>query len=535
MKFVQYPMVRSEADGFWLKHCGFLDLSVEQFMVIQQSLLLQQLQEIADCPLSRRLLGKKAPETMDEFRRSIPLTTYEDYLPHLQQGNEDCLPDKPRIWAHTSDSSGFKHVPYTPQFYDRTLDNLMAAFVLACSKSRGQSSLAEGDHVLFNVAPLPYMSGILAHGASQRFNLKPVISPDVQDSMDFKEKVTKGFEVALQSGVDIIIGMASVLVKMGKNFENRSNITKSSNRSLHPGTVYRYTRALLKSKSEKRDILPKDLWPAKAIIGWGIDISIYRDDIYKYWGKYPYEFHACTEAGIIALQSWNKRGLTFIPDSNFYEFIPENEWLKSKESGYQPRTVLLSEVKPGELYELVITSFYRMPFIRYRLGHLVRITELEDKQAGIALPQMVFEARADDVIDIAGFTRISEKTVAQAIAMSGLKSEGWLIRKEMVRGEYRLHLYIEADEERDPAEAASIIDQQIKNVDRFYSDLHSMMDIHPLEVTFLRRGTFNDYYEDKKKAGAELHERKPTPMNTPDEVVNNLLSLSAKSRQPRKW
>ena len=69
----------------------------------------------------------------------------------------------------------------------------------------------------------------------------------------------------------------------------------------------------------------------------------------------------------MAVQSWSRKGMTFIPHSNFFEFVPETEWFKSKNDVfYEPRTVLLSEVRPGERYELVITSFYGMPFIRYR-------------------------------------------------------------------------------------------------------------------------------------------------------------------------
>ena len=186
-------------------------------------------------------------------------------------------------------------------------------------------------------------------------------------------------------------------------------------------TSRRLSRAFLQSKLEGRSILPKDLWPVKALIGWGIDTSIYRDTVYKYWGAYPYEFHASTEAGIIAVQSWSRRDMTFIPHANFFEFIPEAEWLKSRDDIFhEPRTMLLSEVIPGERYELVITSFYGMPFIRYRLGHLIRITSLADEEAQVYLPQMVFEARADDLIDIAGFTRVSEKTVTQAIAGAGI-------------------------------------------------------------------------------------------------------------------
>ncbi len=511
-------------------NAGFFDLSIEQFMEIQQALLLPQLQRITHCRLGRRLIGKNIPASVDEFRNSVPLTRYDDYLPDLKQGNEDSLPEKSYVRVHTSDaSSSLKRVPYTRAFYNKQLGILMTVFAVACCKDNGQSSLAKGDRVLFNVAPSPYLSGILASGASDRFNLRSIMPPDLHDNMDFKEKVARGFELSLQSGVDILIAMTSVLVKMGNSSSRNSKKGSLLKYSLSPTVQYRFARAFLRSRLEKRNILPKDLWPVKALIGWGIDTNIYRERVHEYWGMYPYEFHACTEAGIMAMQNWNKKDLTFIPDSNFFEFIPESEWLESKKNRYyQPRSVLLSEVKPGERYELVITSFYGMPFVRYRLGHLVRITSLHDDEAQVYLPQMVFEARADDLIDIAGFTRISEKTVAQAIANTDLNHEDWTIRKEVKQDKPTLHLYIELDGGSKSAEIASLLHGELKNIDRFYSDLNSMMDIHPLEVTLLRPGTFTDYYTEKMGAGAELSRRKPPRINAPDDVIKELVRLSSR-------
>ncbi len=428
---IKYPMVASEYDRFWVKYCGFLDLSLGEFMAIQQSLLFQQLQAVAAASLGQKILGKRIPATVNEFRDAVPLTTYQDYLPYFGDGN-GAFPDKPYVWAHTSASSNFKQVPYTYQFYNTALDNLMAVFILACSKKRGQSSIVENDRVLFNVEPSPCLSGILAHGASEKFNLRPVISPDSHDGLDPEERISKGFEASLQTGMDILIAKTNVLVKMGHEFSNGSGKSKLSGHLLHPGMLYRYARAMVQSKMEKRSILPGDLWPVKAIISWGIDTDTNREDVHKLWGKYPYIFQASTEAGIMAMQSWTRRGLTFVPYSNFYEFIPESEWLESKrDSSYKPRTLLLSEVRPGERYELVITSFNRMPFIRYRAGSLVRVTAPEDKEAQIKLPQVVFEAIVDDRIDVGDFNRLSEKTVARAIADSRLKSEEGTIRKEI--------------------------------------------------------------------------------------------------------
>ncbi len=537
MQDIKQPMVKSEQDRFWTKYCDFLDLSVEQFMTIQEALLNQQLLQMRDCPLGQKILGGNAPSNLEEFRELVPLTTYENYLPELQPGNEESLPEKPHVWAHTSgNSSSFIRVPYTLQFYNKLMDNLMATFILACSRKRGQSSINEGDRVLYNVAPSPYLSGIMANGASENFRLKSVLAPDTHDNLDFKDKVAKGFEVSLKSGVDILIAMTSVLVKMGNDFNNHSKNSKLSRRNLHPGVLYRFARAWLKSRIEKRSILPKDLWPVKAIIGWGIDTNIYREMIHQYWGIYPYEFHACTEAGIMAVQSWTRKDLTLVPNCNFFEFIPESECLKSKRNVlYEPRTVLLSEVKPGERYEIVITGFHGMPFIRYRLGHLIKITSLSDEEAGINLPQIVFEARVDDLIDIAGFTRVSEKTLAQALANSGLIGGEWLARKEIKQGKPSIHLYIELDYEHAPWELASTIHLELKKIDPFYRDLEMMMDIKPLAVTLLRPGTFGDYYREKKEAGDELSKRKPPRMNAPDDIIDYVIRLSTRQSDDKQY
>jgi len=526
------PIVKSENDRNWKKYCGFLDLSVPQFMSIQESLLMQQIEKVSQCPLGKKLIGGKVPQSVDEFRRSVPLTTYEDYLPEVEPGNEDCLPQKPYAWAYTSGASGTsRRAPYTLEAYNRSLDNLMSAFILACSKYRGRSSIAEGDKVLYNVAPRPYLSGILASGASEIFNLKPVLPPDTHDSLEFKEKVTHGFQTSLRTGMDILVAMTSVLVKTGNDFHRLSKRGRMSRHFLHPGEFYRVSRAFLQSKLEKRSVLPKDLWPVKALIGWGIDTSVYREQVFKDWGAYPYEFHACTEAGIIALQSWTRKGLTFIPHSNFFEFIPETEWLKAKSDVfYEPQTVLLPEVKANERYELVITSFYGMPFIRYRLGHLLRITALSDEEAEICLPQMVFETRADDLIDIAGFTRISEKTITQAIANAGLHYEDWTIRKEIKQGKPTLHLYIETNHDYQQADLASIVHSELMDTDRYYHDLAVMMEIQPLEVTVLCPGTFQEFYRERLEYGAELAQRRPPRMNASDDVIRELLTIG--SREP---
>jgi len=270
--------------------------------------------------------------------------------------------------------------------------------------------------------------------------------------------------------------------------------------------------------------LPKDLWPLKGLALYGTDTSIYREQLTYYWGKEPLETYASTEGSLIATHAWNKKTMTFVPSSCFLEFAPEEEWLKSRENkGYQPSTVLLDEVKPGERYEVIITSFYGMPFLRYRIGDLIKIVALEDQESGIKLPQMVFESRADDLIDIACFPRLDEKTVWQAIANTKIKYEDWSARKEYEQNDPILRLYIELREEIEAAEVERLIHRELVSINPDYRDLENMVGIRPLRVTLLPAGSFTRYYEKKKASGASLVQLKPPHMNASDTIIRYLL------------
>jgi phenylacetate-coenzyme A ligase PaaK-like adenylate-forming protein len=256
------------------------------------------------------------------------------------------------------------------------------------------------------------------------------------------------------------------------------------------------------AQAGERRLLPRDIWPLKALIAWGSDTQDYREQVYHYWGAYPYQFHACTEGGIMAVQSWTRQGMTFIPNANFYEFIPEEEWDKSRSDiFYVPRTVLLPDVRANERYELMITNIYGMPFIRYRSGHLIRITELEDTKARIYLPQMVFETRSADLIEINGFTRICEKSISQAIAWTGLRCEEWVASKETREGKPRLHLYMELDRQETAEDLAALIHSELMNADQGYYGLTLRREISPLRVTVLKPGSFKAYARVKRDAG----------------------------------
>ena len=274
-------------------------------------------------------------------------------------------------------------------------------------------------------------------------------------------------------------------------------------------------------------MLPKDLWAAKGIICWGTDTSIYRDKIIHYWGKEPYEIYVCTEGGVMAVQGWNKKGMTFCPDLAFLEFIPEEEWLKSRlDAEYQPATVLFDEVEAGKLYELVITSFHGVPFLRYKMGDLIRFISIGDDETGITLPQMVFAGRADDMIDVHGIARLDEKTVWQAITNTGIDYEDWAMRKEIEEGEPVLSLYIEPRQEADPEQLRYRLHEELKAIEPYYREMATDLRANPLRIRLLPRGTFQRYLATKAEEKAMLAQLKPSHMNASDEAISTLIELS---------
>ncbi|MFC1874083.1 GH3 auxin-responsive promoter family protein [Chloroflexota bacterium] len=517
---------QGNVDEAWQRCCGFIDLSMEEFMAIQRRLLSEQIGFLKGCELGRRAMNGTTPRTLEEFRETVPLTTYDDYAPYLLAKREDVLPEKPALWQYTSGKSGeysFRWAPVTTTQLEEIKPLIFALLFFSSCNRRNEIILKEHDKILYGMAPPPYATGTLARAfPHELFNFMPPV--EEAEIMNFEERIGRGFEIALTDGLDVCLALSSVALAIGNRFGRRSNNTRIRSLIKSPKAMLRLATGLVKSRLAHRSLLPKDLWPMKGLITFGMDSSIYRDKLKEIWGIEPLEFHGCTEAPFIATQTWDRKGMTFVPHLNLFEFIPEEELLKSKEDPeYQPTTLLIDELKPGK-YELVITSFHGGPFIRYKLGHLIEITSLRNEQMDINIPQMLFLSRVDDQIDIAGFTRLSERTIWQAIENTGLTYKDWTARKE-TKEHPVLHLYIELKENGVTArQVATSIHEELKTLDAPYAELESFTNLVPLKVTLLPSGAFSAYKLSQQQAGVDLANLKPPHINPSDVMVDTLLA-----------
>jgi hypothetical protein len=517
---------QGEHRELWQRCCGFIDLTIDEFMRIQRQLLFEQLELLKKCELGQTIMKGISPGNISEFRETMPLTTYEDYAPYLLKRKMSALPKKPILWQYTSGKSGeyaYRWVPITARQLDEIEPLIFALLLFATCKQRGEVNLHTMDNVLYGMAPPPYATGTMTRAfPSDLFHFLPAI--DEAENMSFDNRIKKGFNQALSEGLDLCLTLSSVAVAIGNRFSEHSSKINIRQLMQNPRALARLTKGMVKSRLANRPMLPKDLWSPKGLITYGIDGSVYREKIKEMWGRYPLDFHGCTEAVLIAMQTWDYEGMTFIPNLNFFEFIPEEEAIRARlDPSYKPSTQLLNEVKPGN-YEIVITSFHGGPFLRYKLGHLVKINSLRNDRLNIDIPQMSFLTRIDDQIDIAGFTRLSEKTIWQAIENSGIPYVDWTAHKE-VQDKPILNLYIELKDGHDVTNhgIAALIHEELKKLNTPYAELESFVDLHPLRVTLLAKNAFHSYKIKQEMAGAELEQIRPPHINPSDEILDFLL------------
>ncbi len=530
-------------DELWQMCCGFIDLPLDQFMAIQKRLLLEQLGMLKNSQLGRKVMRGAMPDTVEEFRKHVPFTTYADYCPDLQERREYGLPAKPAHWVRTSGYSGtydIKWVPWSDRFTAEAEKVCGGCALFGISRYRGDiQHTSEHWKVLNTVGSLDYASGMVGHLTQQAFNLDSL--PSTVGELTFTERIRAGFAQALYEDLDGFGGLPSVLVTVGQQMQEQPLKPDIAFLRKHPKAMLRLAKGLAKSKLARRPMLPKDLWDIKVILGGGTDSAVFGKKIEETWGKGLLELYVGTEGGIYAMQTWDRAGMTFVPNLNFFEFIPEDEHFKwQMNHSYQPKTILLDEVKPGQNYEIVITNLHGGALVRFRLGDMITITSLRNEELNIDIPQMVFYGRADYLIDIAGLGRLTERIIWEAIENTGSPYADWTACKEVRGDKTLLHIYLELRYQnglREPAVAAAISRELDKLDSKYHHNPYNIYDdtVAPenrqvssqIEVTFLPQGAFTNYVAQRQAEGADLGHMKPSHINPSNKTLTLLTTATA--------
>jgi hypothetical protein len=531
---LKHKLEQQQHEQIWNSYCGFLDLNIEQYMVIQNRLMMEQISLWSQCELGKSILDGKTPRTVDEFRSMVPLTTYDDYADILLQKRAETLPENPVIWIQTTWEGGkhpVKVAPYTRSMLDRYRTNVTACLILSTSTAKGKFNVEETDKILYGLAPLPYATGLLPLALNEEIDIK--FLPPVKDAVDmtFSERNKAGFKMAMQKDVEFFFGLGSVAYAVSLSLASLSGGSSGGLSSLlkcKPKMIMRILKAKYICKKENRPFKPKDLFRLKGFMVAGTDNRCYKDDLEDLWGIRPMEIFAGTEPSIIGTETWTRNGMYFFPDSCFYEFIAEKDMYKTFEDpGYQPKTYLMDEVIPGEKYEIVISVLKGGAFARYRVGDVYRCVGVTSKEDEVLIPRFEYVDRVPPIIDIAGFTRISEHGIWRAIQLSGLDVANWTARKRYtVENRPYMHLFIEIEKHALTTNAMSVeiikelLTTYFKYIDQDYRDLKKILGVDPLIVSILKCGTF--------KAYENRYDRKITKVNPHHYELEELLNIHDK-------
>ncbi len=489
---------RYSCKQLWQEYCGFVDMGLSEYMHTQRRLMEEQIRCWSRSGLGQQLLKGNQPNSVDELRRMLPLTTYEDYADILLARRTDMLCEEPVVWLQTTWEGGLrphKLAPYSRSMLDTYRHNLISAMMMATSREKGKFNLKSGDRILYGGAPLPYATGLIPSLLDEDIRFTWLPDSNTNSDLNFSQRIKKGFCMAMSGGVDFFFCIGSVANYITESFSKSSDGNKGMRVSL--GNAMRYLRAKYVSRRDGRDITPGDIFRLKAFFYAGTDAKCYKDRLTRAWGVAPMELAAGTESTCVGAETWDHQGIVFFPNACFYEFIPQQEMLHNlEEPSYQPRTCLMDEIQEGEDYELVISVLHGGAFMRYRIGDVYRCLSARSGQ----LPRLTFVDRVPNVIDIAGFTRITESSIREVICLSRLEIGDWVMKKEFNKNnDPFLHMYLEippkAQVEEVTAQKILIehLSLYVKYFDHDYRDLKRLLNIDPLQITILKYGTISSY------------------------------------------
>ena len=184
----------------------------------------------------------------------------------------------------------------------------------------------------------------------------------------------------------------------------------------------------------------------------------------------------------------------FLPRSSNNKVVQMRRSME--DPSYQPRTCLMDEIQSGETYELVLSVLHGGAFMRYRIGDMYHCIS----SGGNRIPRLTFVDRTPDVIDIAGFTRITASSMQEVIRLSRLELGDWVLKKEFdAQDNPYLHMYVEIPPEAQGSEVTmrTVLTEHLalyfQYFDSDYGDLKKLLSMEPLRITVLKYGTIAAY------------------------------------------
>ena len=462
-------------------------------------------------------------KSVDEYKSNVPITDYLDYelyINEMLKGEKNILiTDDVEFFGHTSGTTGKqKLVPVTKK--SREVGSKYMALLIerfAYNNLKNKWNYGRGLMLADTVMTTYSEGGVpICSATSGGMDAIKVILPKIYTSpyevMKIKDKnaalylhllfaledknltyITGVFISNVLDALRTLEDNAELLVRdirrgsINRNLNIDGETRKKLNKYLRPNAGRADEIELEFSKGFEgicRRIWPKLIYIASVT---GANFSIYDDMVNYYTGSVPIysPAYASTEAMIGINPYISKIRYVIIPDTVFYEFIPVKE--SNKEN---PQTYCIDELKVGEKYEIIITSY--AGFYRYRLGDVVKVVDYYNNS-----PEIEFLYRKNQALNM-----VSEKTtedhlresLSKTIKEFNLSLVDYTTLEDNSITPGRYVFYLEFNEEIPKSKIKFIentLDKELQKANLAYGRFRKNNRLACLSINIVRRNTFD--------------------------------------------
>ncbi len=188
---------------------------------------------------------------------------------------------------------------------------------------------------------------------------------------------------------------------------------------------------------------------------------------------------------------------TLLPDTCFYEFVPE--------TGEGEKIYTIRDVEVGSKYELLITTFSGA--YRYAIGDVVEVVGFEGQA-----PIVRVCYRKSQVINIADEkmnVRQLENAMRKFQRRAECAAEGFCVDGDYAKQRPRYMLYLELAEGTLPENAEAILDECLMESCFGYKRDRELAELDRVKIQMIPRGGFKAYGRFMAKLGHSKEQDKP--------------------------
>ena len=503
--------------------------------------------------------------SIDDFRRMVPLTTYEDYAPYVERmmkGEKNLMYTGMNVRYATSSGSVGK-----PKVLPKGVSDLwkMQCIGFSCSVATAAHDLRRrGVRMPSQVGPLALVltghkseDGKMMNGAGQipldflkalipTFCTSPVslMYPEHEELVDtayFQLRFALVNRKVSYLGSMVITLLTTMFEYLEENWQLLCDdiekgtidpsvrvtpeLRKEFMKKIKPDPA---RAAELRREFEKGfdDPIAPRIWPK---LTWaygmiGSTLKIYVQKLRRYIGDVPLHNmgYAAAEGFFAMPTELDVDDSVLLPHCIFFEFIPVGDD-EDEDPGENPQTLLLDELEVGKKYEIVVTNFSGL--YRYRIEDVVQVTRMYHKT-----PQVELLYRRNLGMNIANektTTEMIDVAARHAAEKAGVTYAGYSFYADFSTTPPRYCMVMEPQSEADEPTRQTLIDaldEELKEINEKYFKYRRWGMLARPEALLLQSGAYAEYKEMLRGKGTVLNQIKPVVVLNTDERRDFFLS-----------